>query len=100
MGWKVRHHIRHLAIMSHLTQKQKQPECVLLTQNRGQNWNYHGQNPKDHISFINNGWEPKYLTTRNIYVLITELDYSWKGNTAFCYITNPQIVENENASVT
>ena len=77
MGWKVRHHIRHLAIMSHLT-----------------------QNPKDHISFINNGWEPKYLTTRNIYVLITELDYSWKGNTAFCYITNPQIVENENASIT
>ena len=58
------------------------------------------QNPKDHISFINNGWEPKYLTTRNIYVLITELDYSWKGNTAFCYITNPQIVENENASIT
>ena len=58
------------------------------------------QNPKDHISFINNGWEPKYLKTRNIYVLITELDYSWKGNTAFCYITNTQIVENENASIT
>ena len=30
----------------------------------------------------------------------TELDYSWKRNTAFLLLTNSQIVENENASVT